>query len=498
VVLCLNGWVSKFLDLSWLSDVIHEKEMLFFGGTRALTVSRAVDERFGFDHKLVLAAKRHIPRLFCVEFEEVDAADENAREAERARKAREAEQQRIAAERLRRQRQNEAAAKAKVEQATRDQAKQTMIQSLRDMGYAFDEALRAWTSVPPSQRGDKLALIAFLKNETAQKSEATESAESKPPTATETESVEMAVDAAKMRVNSEEKSAAESKESKSMNLKVAKSEELQADTKDMLRKLLLRQLHKFEAESNGSRFEDALGRDGVPKAVDLELDEFFGRTAHVRLDYAAMYNHKTFGSLSSLFMTATRVFCRLDVLQTLFPTMSVLSVVGVPLTTLTFWYLKSEFARAAENESEEKDDVKDGVDGDGDEDGVVLRVIRFVEPRTEALTIAQVIEAEQRSLAAMRWKIHSPHGRLLVLEYSTAEVVIAEEAEKKKEEKEKDEAVPGAGRKKVVKRIVKKKIVKKVVRKKSQKKVAEVVEEGAEEANQANTASEGQPPQQEK
>merc|ERR1712129_532124 len=164
------------------------------------------------------------------------------------------------------------------------------------------------------------------------------------------------------------------------------------------------------------------------------------------------------------------------------------------------WYLKSEFARAAENESEEKDDVKDGVDGDGDGDGVVLRVIRFVEPRTEALTIAQVIEAEQRSLAAMRWKIHSPHGRLLVLEYSTAEVVIAEEAEQKKEkEKEKDEAAPGAGRKKVVKRIVKKKIVKKVVRKKSQKKVVEAVEEGAEEeVNQANTASEGQPPQQEK
>merc|ERR1712129_405984 len=132
-------------------------------------------------------------------------------------------------------------------QSTRDQSKQTMIQSLRDMGYAFDEAVRAWTSVPPSQRGDKLALIAWLKNEAASKIEketVTESTESNVESVDAKVSVEPKV---VISNSSEEKSSSTTKVSEVA--KVAKSEELQADTKDMLRKILLRQLHKSEADS---------------------------------------------------------------------------------------------------------------------------------------------------------------------------------------------------------------------------------------------------------
>lgn len=328
LILELKGYVSKYFDASWISDSSFEKEQIFFGGTRALTVNKCVDYKFGYDHKLFINSMKYIPNIFKMPMSE-------------------------------------------------------------------------W--------------------------------------------------------------------------KINKNDDMLQETKEMIRNLIFHQLNKVD-----NKYPDNLGKNGIPKEIEENLNEFSLSTKEVRMHYDAMYNHRAYGFLSSLFMTPTRTFTKLDIITTLFPNINTFSMMRVPLTTLTFMYLKSIISPPKPaNIEEEKDDHKENVDDDKNKLQPLrckISEIRLIDPKTAAMSIDAVIQSERKSLASYQWTIDSPDQVSLVLKYSNVPVIIKEPTpppivkEEKKEEKEAE-----TEKKEEKKVIRKKKIIrkKKVIRKKPVKKPTE-------------------------
>merc|ERR1711992_297275 len=77
---------------------------------------------------------------------------------------------------------------------------------------------------------------------------------------------------------------------------------------------------------------------------------------------------------------------------------------GLPLTSLTLFYLKSVIMN---------------------QNGKLLE-IEMINPKTTAMSISAVIEAEKRNLAEMQWTIESLDDCSLNLKYSKVPVVIKE------------------------------------------------------------------------
>jgi len=282
LILEIKGFVCKYFDCAWLSDVCYEKEKVFFGGNRALTVNKCIDYTFGYDHKLFVTAMKYIPDIF--------------------------------------------------------------------------------------------------------------------------------------RASSSE-------------WKINKHDDMLQETKDAIRNLLFSQLNKFGDNASAAKYPDNFGENGVPRTQAQRLAQFCASTTEVRMHYDAMYNYRAYAFLSSLFMTATRTFVELSVIRELFPNVTTFSLIRVPLTTLTFMYLKSFISPP--NQEEEKDDHKDGNgDDDADNNGQPLRCqireFRLIDPKTDAMSIAQVIQAEEKSLAALQWTISSPDQVSLLLQYSDTPVAVKE------------------------------------------------------------------------
>ena len=251
--------------------------------------------------------------------------------------------------------------------------------------------------------------------------------------------------------------------------KINKNDDMLQETKEMIRNLIFYQLNKVD-----NKYPDNLGENGIPKDIEKNLDEFSLSTKEVRMHYDAMYNHRAYGFLSSLFMTPTRTFTKLDIITTLFPNINTFSMMRVPLTTLTFMYLKSIInPPKPPNIEEEKDDHKDN-DNDNNDNMQPLRCkineIRLIDPKTAAMSIDAVIQSERKSLASYQWTIDSPDQVSLVLKYSTTPVIIKEPTpppvivQEEKKEKEKEEEKE---KKPVKKRIIKKR------RKKAQSKTGQ-------------------------
>jgi len=208
--------------------------------------------------------------------------------------------------------------------------------------------------------------------------------------------------------------------SNSMNLEISDS------VKQTVRKLIERRLYrqqklieneddgkekeietqsKLELESNKNMdFNDHSVDLLFPDDVEEELRSFWSTTTTVTMHYDAMYDGKAFSFLSSLLMTKTRTFVRCDVLQTVFPNICSLKMSGLPLTSLTLFYLKSVIKN---------------------QNGKLLE-IEMINPKTTAMSISAVIEAEKRNLAEMQWTIESLDDSSLNLKYSEVPVVIKE------------------------------------------------------------------------
>merc|ERR1712241_506449 len=114
--------------------------------------------------------------------------------------------------------------------------------------------------------------------------------------------------------------------------------------------------------------------------------------------------------MGSLLMTKTRTFVRCDVLQTVFPNICSLKMSGLPLTSLTLFYLKSVIMNQSKGQNQ---------------NGKLLE-IEMINPKTTAMSISAVIEAEKRNLAEMQWTIESLDDCSLNLKYSEVPVVIKE------------------------------------------------------------------------
>merc|ERR1711933_625498 len=123
-----------------------------------------------------------------------------------------------------------------------------------------------------------------------------------------------------------------------------------------------------------------------------------------------------------------------------FANLTSFTMYGTPLTSLTFHYIKSWLA--PKNEEEEKDDFK------ASDEMRKLKEIRFVNPKTAAMSVSAVIKSEERDFAEMQWTVtQQDKGEALVLAYSESKVVIKEPTPpppvvvvEEKEEKQKDEA----------------------------------------------------------
>merc|ERR1712130_240078 len=188
--------------------------------------------------------------------------------------------------------------------------------------------------------------------------------------------------------------------------------------KESVRRLILRRFHREqqqqgddeeskEKEVESESMDNALSLV-LPDDVEEELVSFWSTTSAVTMHYDAMYDVKAFSFLSPLLMTKTRTFVRCDVLQTVFPKLRSLKMSGLPLTSLTLFYVKSVIA--GQSEMEQKGDT--------------LLEIEMVDPKTTAMSVSAVIEAEKRNLAEMQWTIESVDGCSLNLKYSEVPVVI--------------------------------------------------------------------------
>jgi len=241
--------------------------------------------------------------------------------------------------------------------------------------------------------------------------------------------------------------------------KINKNDDMLQETKEMIRNLIFHQLNKID-----NKYPDNLGKNGIPKDIEENLNKFSLSTKEIRMHYDAMYNHRAYGFLSSLFMTPTRTFTKLDIITTLFPNINTLSMMRVPLTTLTFMYLKSIInPPKPANIEEEKDDHKDN--GDDHNDNSIIQPLRckisefrLLDPKTAAMSIDAVIQAERKSLAQYQWTIDSPDQVSLVLKYSDIPVIIKEPTPPPViEEKKEDETEKKEEEKKPVKRRMKRK-----------------------------------------
>jgi len=191
--------------------------------------------------------------------------------------------------------------------------------------------------------------------------------------------------------------------------------------KETVRRLIVRRLHRQNGDDEESKEKemepnsmiDVESKDNalslvVPDDVEKELASFWSTTSAVTMHYDAMYDVKAFSFLAPLLMTKTRTFVRCDVLQTVFPKICSLKMSGLPLTSLTLFYVKSVIAGQSETEN----------GGDG------LREIEMVDPKTTAMSVSAVIEDEKRNLAEMQWTMESVDGCSLNLKYSEVPVVI--------------------------------------------------------------------------
>merc|ERR1712129_229770 len=194
------------------------------------------------------------------------------------------------------------------------------------------------------------------------------------------------------------------------------------------------------------KYPQELDADGaIPSDIEQALTKFFDSTTDVCMDYDAMYNYRAYAFLSSLFMTVTRTFVKMDIVKLLFPNLQTFVMTDVPLTSLTFLYIKSVIG--TNNVEEEKDDCKQAPQ---------LREIKLLQPKTTAMSVDAVIEAEKRNFAAMQWtieKLEEDNASGLVLKYSNVPVVIKvveKEEKKKKEEPKKKKKILVRRRKKKV------------------------------------------------
>ena len=225
-----------------------------------------------------------------------------------------------------------------------------------------------------------------------------------------------------------------------------------------------------------------MNRLRLPSDVEEELNAFWASTAAVVMDYDAMFDSKRCSFLAPLLMTKTRTFARCDVLQRVFPALRSLTVLRPPLTSLTLFYLKSVIADLGH---------LNAAKGSGGGGG--LREIRMVDPKTTAMSVAAVIDAEQRNLAEMQWTMESVDGCLL-LKHSEDPVVIKEPTPPPAptpavEEKAGDgvEDEEDAAPKKVVRRkVIRKRIVKR------KKVVKSGAAPSAPSTEEANPSEEGQ------
>eukprot|EP01083_Nonionella_stella_P171848 587962_1 len=315
LIIELKGYVSKYFDCWWISEMCVEREQIFCGGTRALSVSKCINTKYGFDHKLLMHSFEYIPQLF------VHNED----------------------------------------------------------GVRYDDMLQ--------------------------------------------------------------------------------------ETKQTIRNLLFYQLNMNRGDED-QKYPQNLDEYGIPSAIRDKLNAFCVSTKRVRMHYDAMYNHRAFGFLSSLFMTPTRTFAQLDVIQQLFPQLDSFVMVRAPLTTLTFLYIKSIIhptLGVAAAEEDEKDDHKEGLEVNIAPQ-IAIRTIEIIRPKTDAMSIAAVIQSEERSLAQLQWTIESPDKDRLVLKYSDVPVVIKEPTPPpqpkpvlvEKEEKKEEQPIQKKKRRKKVKRKVKK------------------------------------------
>ena len=215
-----------------------------------------------------------------------------------------------------------------------------------------------------------------------------------------------------------------------------------------------------------------MNRLRLPSDVEEELNAFWASTAAVVMDYDAMFDSKRCSFLAPLLMTKTRTFARCDVLQRVFPALRSLTVLRPPLTSLTLFYLKSVIAEGG---------------------GCGLREIRMVVPKTTAMSVAAVIDAEQRNLAEMQWTMESVDGCLL-LKHSEDPVVIKEPTpppvpvpavEEKAGDGVEDEE-DAAPKKMVRRKVIRKRIVKR------KKVVKSGAAPSAPSTEEANPAEEGQ------
>merc|ERR1712129_4946 len=202
------------------------------------------------------------------------------------------------------------------------------------------------------------------------------------------------------------------------------------------------------------KYPQELDADGaIPSDIEQALTKFFDSTTDVCMDYDAMYNYRAYAFLSSLFMTVTRTFVKIDIVTLLFPNLQTFVMTAVPLTSLTFLYIKSVIG--TNNVEEEKDDCKQAPQ---------LREIKLLKPKTTAMSVDAVIEAEKRNFAAMQWtieKLEENNVSGLILAYSnvpavikeltpTPIVVVEKEETKKEEEPKKKKKILVRRRKKKV------------------------------------------------
>ena len=300
LILELKGYVSKYFDCLWVSDFCYEHEKIFYGGTRALTVSKCIDFNYGYDYKLFISAMNYIPNMF------------------------------------------------------------------------------------------------------------------------------------KMNIN---------------DWKINKNDDMSHETKRMITNLIHRQLNI--QTGNDKKYKNNFGENGIPKDIEDGLNVLCTSTTAVRIHYDAMYNHRAYAFLSSLFMTLTRTFANLDVFVELFPNMDEFSIIRVPLTSLLFFYLKSYLNNMMIKEDEEKSDcIK--------YKPKTIKNIKLIDPKTAAMSIDAVIVSERTSLAKMQWIIESPDQVSLVLRYSDEPIIIREiekhaddddnKDDEKDEKKEDKENEPGSAK----------------------------------------------------
>jgi len=262
----------------------------------------------------------------------------------------------------------------------------------------------------------------------------------------------------------------------------------------LIKNLIFYQLNKQNDDEKESKYPDELNGDAIPSDIEQALITFFASTQHVQMHYDAMYNHRAYAFLSSLLMTATRTFAKLDIVKLIFPNLQTFAMDGVPLTSLTFLYIKSMIGNACNppNVEEEKDDHKQ------DEATMVdvqLREIKLLHPKTAAMSVDAVIESEKRNFAEMQWTIDRMDGTDgIICAYSENPVVIKEPTPTPPpvviEEEKKEQMEEPKKKKKVLKKRRKKKI------KKQPEGNANNAENEKEQEAPPNPESEGQEQQQ--